>query len=201
MNLWRRALWGFAVTVAWARIGSLVQQAPAGVRNRSNPLAAGAADRRKALCSRMPILPWTQTRRNRQGPPAEQCRRVPSGPGCTLLGPAPRIPSSGHAVFCSSARTGAVAGHHFSSGGQRNIGCNSIVVPVSCLPSKPGSERRLSRAGRCLIPKGCVPRPEENQSGPVSTRTFSTSVPVLINLRTSLILIDRLAFTVHINFR
>ena len=30
MNLWRRTLWGFAVTVAWARIGSLVQQAPAG---------------------------------------------------------------------------------------------------------------------------------------------------------------------------
>jgi hypothetical protein len=121
MNVWRRALWV--------------------VRNRSNPLAADrqcAAGRPKALCSRMPILPWTQTRRNRQGTPAGQCRRVPSRPGCTLLGPAPRIPSSGHAVFCSSARTGAVAGHHFSSGGQRNIGCNSIVVPASCLSSKPG---------------------------------------------------------------
>lgn len=98
----------------------------------------GAAGRPKALCSRMPILPWTQTRRNRQGTPAGQCRRVPSPPGCPLLGPATRIPSSGHAVFCSSARTGAVAGHHFSSGGQRNISCNSIVVSASCLPSKPG---------------------------------------------------------------
>jgi len=46
MKVWRGALWGFAVTVAWARIGSLVQQAPAGVRNRTNPLAADAQARR-----------------------------------------------------------------------------------------------------------------------------------------------------------
>ena len=117
----------------------------------------GAAGRPKALCSRMPILPWTQTRRNRQGTPAGQCRRVPSPPGCTLLGPAPRIPSSGHAVFCSSARTGAVAGHHFSSGGQRNISCNSIVVSAS-LPAVQagGLNAALPRAGPALFREGVI---------------------------------------------
>ena len=116
----------------------------------------GAAGRPKALCSRMPILPWTQTRRNRQGTAAEQCRRVPSRPGCALLGPAPRIPSSGHAVFCSSARTGAVAGHHFSSGGQRNISCNSIVVSGLLPPAQAGDlNAALPRAGRSLVPRGC----------------------------------------------
>ena len=46
MNVWRSALGCFVLVVAWSKVGSPVQQAPAGVANMKNPLAGDNQARR-----------------------------------------------------------------------------------------------------------------------------------------------------------